>query len=153
MSPPARPSIAKDALISDSRIAHDTHYGLSVTRVYAEMGACIFCGQQWARTIDKVEQYAGSNMRCSRFGQFSANFLGIDMWPIIISPGHQIDDIVIVASGTQLFVSVTQAEKLQTDCCALIINVFLDVNPVKKVMRGFVRPIERLDLALSRHQH
>ncbi len=92
-------------------------------------------------------------MRCSSFGQFSANFLGIDMWPVIISSSHQIDDIVIVASGTQLFVSVTQAEKFQTDCRALIINVFLDVNPVEKVMRGFIRPIERLDLALSGHQH
>ncbi len=35
----------------------------------------------------------------------------------------------------------------------MIINVFLDVNPVKKVMRGLIRPIECLNLALSRHQH
>ena len=152
MSPPARPSIAKDAFISDASIAQDAHYRLSVPRIYAEMGACIFCSEQWARTIDKVEQDAGSNMRGSSFGQFSANFLCVDVWSIIIISGHQVDDIVFASHGTELFIAVTQAEKFQPDCRALIVNIFFDVNPVEKIMSCLIRPIERLDLALSGHQ-
>ncbi|KZE13517.1 hypothetical protein AVT10_16070 [Sphingomonas hankookensis] len=79
--------------------------------------------------------------------------MSIHVWPIIINSSHQVNDVVPIANSSELLVPLTQADEFLTDSRALIVDVFLDVNPVKKVMRCLIWPIECLDLALCRHQH
>nr|WP_094463410.1 hypothetical protein [Pannonibacter phragmitetus] len=61
---------------------------MSITRIYPEMGTCIFGSEQWTGTIDDVEQDTSSDMGCSGFGQLSTNLLCVDMWTVIVTTRH-----------------------------------------------------------------